>query len=70
MKRHQKHENEEKQIKKWDMRRQREEFERMKLLKKQRKKSTNTTIVQNNDQDDKPNLYESKLSLIVGFDIN
>lgn len=35
-KRHQKYENEEKQIKRWDMRRQREEMERKKLLNKSR----------------------------------
>lgn len=36
LRRHQKHENEEKQIKRWDIRRQRDEYERNKLLNKTR----------------------------------
>ncbi len=65
MKRHQKHENEEKQIKKWDMRRQREELERRKLLQKQRRKSTSATVQTKDQVDDKQNLYESKLTISV-----
>jgi hypothetical protein len=47
------------------MRRQREDFERMKLLQKQRKKSTSATVQTNDQVDDKPNLYESKLTTSV-----
>lgn len=65
LKRHQKHENEEKQIKKWDMRRQREDFERMKLIQKQRKKSTSATVQTNDQIDDKQNLYEIETIEIV-----
>lgn len=65
LKRHQKHENEEKQIKKWDMRRQREDFERMKLLQRQRKKSTSATVQTNDQVDDKPNIYEIETIEIV-----
>ena len=40
LKRHQKYENEEKQIKKWDMQRQRAELERLKLLKQRAQSAT------------------------------
>lgn len=59
IKRHQKYENEEKQIKRWDIRRQREELERIKLLKGRNKNKDNNNT---NNNSNVPNIYNSKLN--------
>ena len=57
MKRHQKPENEEKQIKRWDLRRQREQYEREKLLKV------------NNNSENEENKIDEEDGKLVSFNV-